>query len=133
MLNVMVNNRVAALDATFSALAHPTRRAMMARLAAAPETTVTELARPFAVSLPAISRHLCILEGAGLVARRQRGRVHHLRLLPAPLESAGGWIETYRRFWESRLDALETYLGGSRREREKRPGRPRRPRSLRSG
>jgi len=122
MLNVMVNNRAAALDATFSALAHPTRRAILARLATAPEATVTQLARPFAVSLPAVSRHLRILEGAGLVARRRRGRLHHLRLVPAPLEAADAWIESYRIFWKTQLDALEAYLQEPRPEDRRRAG-----------
>jgi DNA-binding transcriptional ArsR family regulator len=123
----MVNND-AALDATFSALADPTRRAILAQLAGSPEASVTALARPFAMSLPAVSKHLRVLEGAGLVARRKRGRVHHLRLLPAPLESANEWIDRYRRFWEEKLDALENYLQTMQEEKSRWPRQSRRPR-----
>ena len=108
----MVNYFAAAatLDRTFRALADPTRRTMIARLAAAPDTPVAELARPFRMSKPAISKHLRVLEEAGLLARRRQGRVHHLRLVPAPLESADDWLGRYRAFWEEKLDALGRYL-----------------------
>jgi DNA-binding transcriptional ArsR family regulator len=106
----VVNYSAAALDATFSALADPTRRAILASLAERPETSVTELARPYAMSLPAISKHLRVLEDAGLLARRKEGRVHHCRLVAAPMKSAGAWIERYQQFWEERLDALKRYL-----------------------
>jgi len=116
-------NYSAALDRTFRALSDPTRRTMIARLAAAPETPVAELARPFRMSKPAISKHLRVLEEAGLLARRRQGRVHHLRLVPAPLETADDWIGRYRAFWGEKLDALERYL----RESEAAKPRPRRP------
>src|SRR5262245_36933629 len=106
----MVNYSSAALDATFSALADPTRRAILASLAERPETSVTELARPYAMSLPAISKHLRVLEAAGLLARRKQGRIHHCRLVAAPMETAAAWIERYQRVWEERLDALKRYL-----------------------
>jgi len=113
----MVNHSaVAALDATFQALSDPTRRAMVARLAEKPEIPVAELARPFRMSKPAISKHLRVLEGAGLLARRREGRVHHLRLVPAPLESANEWLDRYRRFWDERLEALARYLEESNEE-----------------
>ncbi len=112
-------NYSAALDTTFSALADPTRRAILARLADFPETSVSDLARPFAMSLPAISKHVRVLEGAGLLSRRKQGRVHHCRLVGAPLESANRWIDRYRRFWEQRLDALEHYLRESQEEEGK--------------
>jgi DNA-binding transcriptional ArsR family regulator len=103
----MVNS--SSLDATFGALADPTRRAILARLAGT-ESSVGELARPFAMSLPAVSKHLRVLEGAGLVARRREGRVHRLRLVAAPLSQAENWIERHRAFWEERLNALDAYL-----------------------
>jgi DNA-binding transcriptional ArsR family regulator len=108
----MVNysSAAASLDATFGALADPTRRAILARLAETPEVTVTDLARPFDVSLPAISRHLRVLEGAGLIARRREGRVHHCRVVAAPMKPASEWIARYERFWEEKLDALARYL-----------------------
>lgn len=104
------------LDATFSALADPTRRAIVARLAEG-EATVGELAAPFDVSLPAISKHLRVLESAGILARTREGRVHRCRLVAAPMRDAAEWIERYRRYWEEQLDSLERYLGGTRRGR----------------
>ena len=121
-----------ALDATFRALADPTRRAMLARLAAG-EATVTELAAPFGVSLPAVSRHLRVLERAGLLARERRGRAHHCRLRRAPLAGAAGWIAHYRRFWDAQLDALGRHLADrARPEKPSWRSRPsgRRPRSV---
>jgi DNA-binding transcriptional ArsR family regulator len=105
----MVNSSAKALDAVFSALADPTRRAIVARLAGG-RASVGELAEPFAVSLPAISKHLRILENVGLVARERYGRVHELRLVGRPMREAAEWIDRYRAFWESRLDALEEHL-----------------------
>lgn len=105
----MVNYPAPQLDATFSALADPTRRAILARLALG-ETSVTELARPFPISLPAISKHLRILEGAGLMARERRGRTHRCRLVAAPLHAAADWLLFYRRFWEGSFDSLSEYL-----------------------
>ena len=98
-----------ALDRTFAAVADPTRRAILARLALG-EASVGELAAPFSVSAPAISKHLKVLERAGLVAREKHGRVHRCRFDPAPMREAAAWIERTRQFWEDRLDALETYL-----------------------
>lgn len=97
------------LTATFSALADPTRRAILARLAGG-ELTVTQLAEPFDVSLPAITKHLKVLERAGLVARSRRAQWRPCRLQPAPLREANNWIEQYRLLWEARLDRLEEYL-----------------------
>jgi DNA-binding transcriptional ArsR family regulator len=105
----MVNYSSAPLDATFGALADPTRRAILARLARG-EATVTELAEPFRVSLPAISKHLRVLESAGLLQREIDGRVHRCRLAAEPMKNAAAWIEQYRAFWESQFDALEKYL-----------------------
>jgi DNA-binding transcriptional ArsR family regulator len=112
IVNHMVNHSGAAasLDATFGALADPTRRAILARLAETPGASVSELAAPFDVSLPAISRHLRVLEDAGLLARRREGRVHHCRVLAEPMRSASEWISRYEKFWEGRLDALARYL-----------------------
>lgn len=97
------------LSTTFSALADPTRRAILARLASG-ETSVTELAEPFAMSLPAISKHLKVLEHAGLITRTRDAQWRPCRLAPAPLKNAADWLEHYRRFWEASLDRLETHL-----------------------
>jgi DNA-binding transcriptional ArsR family regulator len=105
----MVNRNTTHLDRTFGALADPTRRAILARLAQG-EASVSELAEPFRISLPAISKHLRILQDAGLLERTIDGRVHHCRVNAAPMREAVQWIETYRRFWESQLDALADYL-----------------------
>jgi DNA-binding transcriptional ArsR family regulator len=105
----MVEHEAAALDRTFAALGDPTRRALLARLREG-DATVGELAAPFDVSLNAVSKHLRVLERAGLVRRSVRGREHHLSLDARPLHEAAAWAETYRAFWESRLDALDDYL-----------------------
>lgn len=97
------------LSTTFAALADPTRRAILARLAQG-ECTVNQLAEPFQVTLPAITKHLKVLESAGLVKRSRRAQFRPVRLDPKPLAQAASYIETYRQFWESRLDQLETYL-----------------------
>lgn len=97
------------LSATFSALADPTRRAILARLASG-EASVTEIAQPFAMSLPAISKHLKVLERAGLIARGRTAQWRPCRLEAAPLKDAAGWLEHYRRFWEESFDRLEEYL-----------------------
>jgi DNA-binding transcriptional ArsR family regulator len=97
------------LDATFSALADPTRRAILARLASG-EASVKELAEPFQVSLPAISKHLKVLEKAGLIERGREAQWRPCRLHAAPLKEASDWIEQYRRFWEESLDRLGNYL-----------------------
>ena len=97
------------LSATFAALADPTRRAILARLATG-EAAVTELGEPFDMSLPAISKHLKVLERAGLIARGREAQRRPCRLEAAPLAEALDWIERYRRFWEERLDRLDAYL-----------------------
>jgi DNA-binding transcriptional ArsR family regulator len=97
------------LSFTFAALADPTRRAILARLALG-ETSVTELATPFEMSMPAVSKHLKVLERAGLIARTREAQSRPCRLEPGPLKEAASWIEEYRRFWESSLDRLEDYL-----------------------
>jgi DNA-binding transcriptional ArsR family regulator len=98
------------LDHTFAALADPTRRAILARLASG-EATVTDLAKPFEISLPAISRHLKVLERAGLITRGREAQWRPRTLQAAPLKEAADWLAEYRRFWEQSLDRLEEYLG----------------------
>lgn len=97
------------LDHTFAALADPTRRAILARLANG-EASVTELAEPFDISLPAISKHLKVLERAGLISRSRDAQFRPCRLEPRALKAASDWLETYRIFWEQSLDHLELYL-----------------------
>lgn len=97
------------LDLVFSALADPTRRAILARLALG-EATVNELVEPFELSQPTISKHLKVLEGAGLVSRGREAQFRPVRLNAAPLEDAAEWIGTYRRFWEASFDRLEAYV-----------------------
>jgi len=104
------------LNAVFSALSDPTRRAIVERLAKG-RSSVSELARPFKISLPAISKHLRILEEAGLLIRTKTGRVHYLRLNSTPLRNAIRWIERYRQFWENRFDVLDAYLKNNRKTR----------------
>lgn len=97
------------LSTTFAALADPTRRAILARLSLG-ETSVTELAEPFDMSLPAISKHLKVLERAGLITRGREAQWRPCKLDPGPLKETAEWIEYYRRFWEQSLDRLEDYL-----------------------
>ena len=97
------------LSETFGALADPTRRAILARLASG-EASVTELAEPFAMSMPAISKHLKVLERAGLIARGREAQWRPCRLQAAPLQDVAGWVEHYRRFWEESFDRLDAYL-----------------------
>ena len=97
------------LSTTFAALSDPTRRAILARLASG-ETSVTELAEPFEMSLPAVSKHLKVLERAGLITRGRAAQWRPCRLEAAPLKDAADWLEAYRRFWEQSLDRLEDYL-----------------------
>ena len=97
------------LSATFSALADPTRRAILARLALS-ETSVGELAEPFDMSLPAVSKHLKVLERAGLITRGREAQWRPCRLEPEALKAVDGWLETYRRMWEEKLDRLDEYL-----------------------
>ena len=101
--------RSATLDETYAALSHPVRRAMIRRLGSG-EARVTELAAPFEISLAAASKHIRVLEGAGLVRRRVDGRDHFLRLDAAPLRTAEDWIERNTRLWERRLDRLDARL-----------------------
>ena len=97
------------LSTTFAALADPTRRAILARLALG-ETSVTELAEPFEMSLPAVSKHLKVLERAGLITRGREAQWRPCRIEPDALKGVDEWLETYRRFWEERFDRLDEYL-----------------------
>jgi DNA-binding transcriptional ArsR family regulator len=97
------------LDRVFAAMSDPTRRTMLAALSGKP-STISELARPFPVSFNAISKHVLVLERAGLIRREVLGREHHLRLEAKPLRDAAAWLEHYREFWEVRLDALERHI-----------------------
>jgi DNA-binding transcriptional ArsR family regulator len=100
------------LTRTFTALADPTRRAILARLAEG-EATVNELAEPFSISLQAVSKHLKVLEQAGLVTRSRSAQLRPARLRAAPLQEAVTWLETYRRFWRAGFDRLDERLGGT--------------------
>ena len=107
----MVNNSEMSLDlsVTFGALADPTRRAILARLTSG-EATVSELGEPFEMSGPAISKHLKVLERAGLISRGREAQWRPCRLVAAPLKDAADWLEEYRRFWEDSFDRLDDYL-----------------------
>src|SRR5436190_17866230 len=113
------------LDRTFGALADPTRRAILARLAGG-QASVTELAEPFAMSLPAVSKHLKVLERAGLIARGRERQWRPARLEAGPLKEVADWMEPYRRFWEESYDRLEEYVDELQgRGKEKDDGRKR--------
>jgi DNA-binding transcriptional ArsR family regulator len=138
----MVNYQAAALDRTFAALADPTRRALLARLDREEALTVSELARPFPVSLPAVMKHLDVLTDAGLIRRTKSGRSVTCRLTPAPMEQAMNWLAHYEKYWTEQLDRLAAFLekdewpaspaspssavSKPRRERSSKPGRNRR-------
>ena len=113
------------LNATFAALADPTRRAILARLASG-ERSVSELAEPFDMSLPAVSKHLRVLERAGLIAQRREAQWRHCRIDAGPLKEVADWAERYRHIWEERLDRLDTYLQQLKQKEEKRHGRRKR-------
>lgn len=100
------------LDRTFGALAHPIRRAILTRLAREGSASVSDLAEPFDVSLMAVSKHLKVMEGAGLIRREKNGRVHRCSYDPESMDDAVGWIEMHRRFWTQQLDSLAAYLEG---------------------
>jgi DNA-binding transcriptional ArsR family regulator len=112
------------LSATFAALADPTRRAILARLMGG-ECTVGELAKPFDMSMPAVSKHLRVLEDAGLLARRRDGREHHCRVVAEPMKTASEWIARYEKFWEGRLEALARYLEETADDEAPAPAQPR--------
>jgi len=97
------------LDLTFSALSDPTRRAIITRLAGG-ETSILELASPFDMSLPAVTKHIRVLEKAGLLTRKKRGRVQYCRLNAAPMREATEWLAFYQKFWDDKLDSLANFL-----------------------
>src|SRR5881396_2897140 len=109
IFNRMVKYPSRTLSRTFAALADPTRRRILAHLARG-DKCVTRLAKPHAMSLPAVSKHLRVLEKAGLLRRRRYGRVHEMQLEAKPLKQAAEWVEEYRKFWEGSLDRLAEYL-----------------------
>jgi DNA-binding transcriptional ArsR family regulator len=111
------------LSATFAALADPTRRAILARLALG-ETSVSEIAKPFSMSMPAVSKHLKVLEGAGLITRGRDAQWRPCKLEAGPLKDAAHWIENYRKFWEASLDRLEDYLNRLQSEPARRSAKP---------
>src|SRR5882724_3227602 len=106
------------LSATLSALADPTRRAILARLAEG-EATVNELARPFAISLPAVSRHLKVLEGAGLISRGREAQWRPCRLEAGALKDVDDWLERYRRFWSGSFDKMDAYIAELKRKEKR--------------
>jgi DNA-binding transcriptional ArsR family regulator len=106
----MVKYQETSLDRTFAALADPTRRALLAQLDEHENVSVSELARPFPVSLPAIMKHLDVLSNAGLVTRTKTGRVVSCRLAASPMQEAVSWLNRYQRFWSERLDSLAAFL-----------------------
>jgi DNA-binding transcriptional ArsR family regulator len=118
MFNHMVEHSPAALDRIFSAVSDPTRRAILEALARNP-ATITEIAAPFPVSLNAVSKHVMVLERAGLIHREIRGREHRCWLEPQPLREATVWLDHYRQFWNVRLDALEKYVARKTRTKKK--------------
>jgi len=101
------------LDRTFFAISDPTRRAIIDNLAARGTCTVLELAQPFDMSLPAISKHLKLLESANLITRERKGREHYLKLCGDPMAEANEWLATYSKFWQGRLDAFDKYLSAT--------------------
>ncbi len=109
IINCMVNDSSEQLTTVFLALADPTRRAILERLARG-EASGTELARPFSISVPAISKHLRVLKNADLILHRKDGRTHRFRLAARPMREAAAWLEHYRQFWEAQFDSLDTYL-----------------------
>ena len=129
MVDSTVNTRTEAmttdpLSATFAALADPTRRAILARLASG-ECSVTELAEPFEMSLPAVSKHLRVLERAGLIARGREAQWRPCRIEAGPLKQVAEWTEQYRRIWETRFDNLELYLQELKAKEKKHGGKRR--------
>lgn len=109
ILNDMVKYQPKSLDAVFSALADPTRRAIVEQLSGQ-ELSVSELAEPFSMSLPAISRHLRVLEHAGLLVQERDGRIRHCHLDPEPMQAAAAWLAKYTQFWQDQFDSLSAFL-----------------------
>jgi DNA-binding transcriptional ArsR family regulator len=122
---------VPSLDSTFGALADPTRRAILATLMLG-QASITELAKPHRMSLPAVMKHIRVLEGAGLVSQAKTGRTRFCQLAPEPLKQAENWISQYRAFWEGTFDSLERYLAEQKAKEDQkwqRRNRNRKPRS----
>jgi DNA-binding transcriptional ArsR family regulator len=115
------------LDSTFAALADPTRRAILARLASG-EASVTELARPFSMSQPAISKHLQVLERAGLISRGRDAQRRPCKIEARPLAAASGWLENYRKFWEESFERLDLVLDEMQRPKKRKPTKRGEPR-----
>ena len=105
----MVNHPAPGLGRTFAALSDPTRRAILARLEQEEATSISALAEPFAIKLPAVMKHLDVLADAGLITRSKRGRTVEIRLSPDPLREANDWLARYQRFWSPRIDRLAVY------------------------
>jgi DNA-binding transcriptional ArsR family regulator len=136
----MVNYQTDPLNRVFAALADPTRRALLARLGEQESLSISELAQPFTLSLPAVMKHLDVLSDAGLIARAKTGRSVACRLTAAPMAKAMGWLNNYERFWSTQLDRLAAFLEEDDSCRPKQPANqalrsradstPRRPRSL---
>ena len=117
IVNRMVKHQSRSLNITFAALADPTRRCILERLSQGPER-VTTVAGRFAMSLPAVSKHVRVLERAGLLKRHRQGREHRLELVARPMKEALSWMEKYRQFWEGTLDALAGYLENNNQTRK---------------
>jgi DNA-binding transcriptional ArsR family regulator len=115
----MVKYQDTALDRTFAALADPTRRALLARLNSGESASVSELARPLPMSLPAVMKHLDVLDDAGLITRSKAGRTVTVRLRPAPMREAIDWLHRYERFWSESLDRLAAYVENKEAEARK--------------
>lgn len=114
----MVNNKTERLDRIFSALGDPTRRAILARLERENGLSISALAEPFDIKLPAVMKHLDVLSEAGLIRRSKSGRTVTVELFPDPLKSAADWLQRYERFWSARLDRLARYAEAKEREAE---------------
>ena len=117
----------AELDRVFGALSHPARRAMLARLAQG-EASVSELGAPLSMTMPAVTKHLHVLENAGLIGREVDGRIHRLQLTADPLKDAAVWMQTYARFWGEQFEALDAFLKRTAPAGGHKPARTRRPR-----
>ena len=123
IFNHMVKYQDNTLDATFGALADPTRRSILESLIGG-ESSATSLAEPFDMSLPAVSKHLRVLEKAGLLTQEKDGRVRRCRMDAGPMKEAANWIGRYRRFWEEQLDSLAAYIGQMQQEEKEEEGDP---------
>ncbi len=121
----MKRSELSQLDLVFGALSDPTRRGMLERLADG-ETKVGTLAEPFQISQPAVSKHLAVLERAGLIRRTKKGREHHIKVNPRPIEEAQSWIGHYARHWKKQFDAVDAYLEAHGKKSKNQPPPPKR-------